>query len=79
MATAYHVSARAACIYLTRDPPSAFAAPNRRPFRWPGYRSILSKITWFGSGTADEIFLKIDVNPKDDRLTKEEFNAAKLS
>ena len=35
---------------------------------------------FFGSGTAaDEIFLKIDVNPKDDRLTKEEFNAAKLS
>ena len=30
-------------------------------------------------GTADEIFLKIDVNPKDDRLTKEEFNAAKLT
>ena len=27
----------------------------------------------------DEIFLKIDVNPKDDRLTKEEFNAAKLT
>jgi hypothetical protein len=39
MATAYHVSARAACISLTRDHPSAFAAPNRRPFRWPGYRS----------------------------------------
>ena len=37
MATAYHVSARAACIYLTRDPPSAFAAPSRCPFCWPGY------------------------------------------
>ena len=46
----------------------------------PWYHGNEEAITnFFGSGTADEIFLKIDVNAKDDRLTKEEFNAAKLS
>ena len=36
----------------------------------PWYHGNEEAITnFFGSGTADEIFLKIDVNAKDDRLT----------